>query len=180
MAPGTPTFPVSDSPGVPIGTDPPVCASASGFDSVTAKPRGKRVRFSFARRSQAGVRVQVFRHSKGRKVLTKRVANFTNRTKAFTWNGKKAGNGYYQARFTTRAPNMRRDTRQVALRRVRGQSRTAGAFDRRASCELVQYFGLSRPVFGGKKRGKLGITFRLEESASSRSRSRVAARSSSV
>ena len=166
-APGTPTFPVSEERGQEVGAPTPACARASGFDAVAAKPvrKRRRVRFSFARTSDRPVRVQVFRHSKGRRIFTKRVANFRNRTKEFTWAAKKAGNGYYQVRFTTIAPNQRRDTRQLGLRRKNGRFRLAGVFDRRQSCSLLQYFGLSRPAFGGRTREGLKMVFRLRNTA---------------
>ena len=167
VAPGTPTFPVSEERGQEIGAPTPACARASGFDAVAAKPvrKRRRVRFSFARTTDRPVRVQVFRHSKGRRVFTKRVANFRNRTKAVTWAAKKAGDGYYQVRFTTIAPNQRRDTRQLGLRRKSGRFRLTGTFDRRQSCTLLQYFGVSRPVFGGTTREGLKVVFRLRNTA---------------
>ena len=68
--PGTPTFPVSQQRGQEVGAPTPACARASGFNSVAAAPvrKGRRVRFSFSRASDRPVRVQVFRHSKGRRM----------------------------------------------------------------------------------------------------------------
>jgi len=165
--PGTPTFPVSDTRGVPVGTDPPACASTAGFEAVGAEPRRKRrrVRFSFARRSESPVTVEVMQKSRGRRVVGPRIARFPNRTKPFTWSGRRAKNGYLQARFTTTAANGTKDVRHVGLRRVRGRFRVIGRFDRRASCELVKYLRLRSPVFGGKGRRPLPVVFRLSRSA---------------
>ena len=163
---GTPTFPVSDNRGVEEGADPPACASASGFDAVRARPRGKRVRFSFSRRSANGVKVEVMQKSRGRRIVGKRIAVFKNKKKAFTWSGKRAKDGYLQVRFTTKAPNGKNDVRHVGLRRVKGKFRQIGAFDRRESCALVNYFRVRSPVFGGKARRPLAVAFRLSQQAS--------------
>jgi hypothetical protein len=165
--PGTPTIPVSDTRGVPVGTEPPACAAASGFETTGAKPRAKRrrVRFSFVRRTENGVRVRVFRHSRGRGIARRKVADFRNRKGAFTWKARRLRNGFYVARFTTKAPNGSTDFRHVALRRKRGRFYRVPYFDRRASCELVKYATLGRPVFGGKKRRPLKLTFRLRKAA---------------
>ena len=168
--PGTPQFPVSDTKGVPVGTDPPACASASGFEAIRAKPRSKRkrLRFSFARRSENGVRVQVFRHTTGRKgqrIVRRRVADFRNRTRAFTWRARKLRNGFYSARFRVKAPNGGTDVRHVALRRKRGRFYVLKPFDRRDTCELIKLYSLRRPVFGGKPRKAVKLTFKLARAA---------------
>jgi hypothetical protein len=164
---GTPTFPVSQTRGQENEGDPPACASASGFEDIKATPRkkGKRVRFSFARRSNRPVTVEVMQKSRGRRIVGPRIARFSNRTKPFTWAGKRAKDGYLQARFTTRAANGTKDVRHVGLRRVRGKFRVIGRFDRRATCELVKYVRLRSPVFGGTGRRPLPVVFRLSKSA---------------
>ena len=165
--PGTPEFPVSDTKGVPKGTDPPACASASGFEAIRAKPRAKRkrLRFSFERRSSNPVRVQVFRHSAGRRIFRRKVADFRGRERAFTWRARKLRNGYYSARFTTKAPNGGADVRHVSLRRKRGRFYVLKPFDRRETCDLIKLYSLRRPVFGGKRRHGVKVTFKLARSA---------------
>ena len=164
--PGTPTFPTSPTRG-DDGGDPPACATASGFESIAAKPRnkGRRVRFSFTGRRSGGVKVEVMRKSNGRRVVGRRIALFKNRKKAFTWAAKRTKNGYYQVRFTTRAPNGSKDVRHLGLRKRGGRFRNIGPFDRRASCDLVRYFRLRSPVFGGKGRRPLPVVFRLAQTA---------------
>ena len=163
---GTPNFTVSDNRGVERGTDPPACASASGFDAVGADPRRKRVRFLFSRRTKNGVKVEVMQKSRGRRIVGKRIALFRNKKKAFTWSGKGAKDGYLQARFTTKAPNGRKDVRHVGLRRVKGKFRQVGQFDQRDSCGLLTYLRVRSPVFGGKARRPLSVAFRLSQQAS--------------
>ena len=164
---GTPTFPVSETRGVEEGAEPPACASASGFEAVRATPRdrGRRVRFSFSRRSANGVTVRIIRKSRKRTVIGRTVKTFKNRRKAFTWAARRTRNGYYQVRFTTRAPNGTKDVRHLGLRKRNGRFRGIGAFDRRETCDLVTYLRLRSPVFGGRDRRPLNITFRLSQSA---------------
>ena len=165
--PGTPTFPISETRGVDNAAEPPACANTSGFEAVGATPRERRrrVRFSFSRRSASGVTVRVIRKSRDRTVIGRTVKTFKNRRKAFTWAARRTANGYYQIRFTTKAPNGTTDTRHLGLRKRNGRWRAIGAFDRRESCDLVNYFRLRSPVFGGKDRRPLPVTFRLSDSA---------------
>ena len=157
--PGTPRFPRS--------ADDSACASASGFDTLRAKPRArrKRVRFSFAPRGEDAVTAKVFRQSTGRRIARKRVKTFRDRTRAFTWKPRRARNGFYDVRFTRTAPNGTKDVRHVSVRRKRGRFFTLPAFDRRATCSFVSYYSLGRSVFGGRKRKPLRVRFRLDESA---------------
>jgi hypothetical protein len=53
----------------------------------------------------------------------------------------------------------------VALRRKGGRFRSLPQYFRGRQCTLVQTFKLERPVFGGSKRRKLGIAFRLARAA---------------
>ena len=165
--PGTPTPPVSDTKGVPKGTEPPACASASGFEATRVTPRRKRkrVRFSFVRRNENGVRVQVYRHNRGRRIARRKVADFRNRKRAVTWAARRTRNGFYVARFRIKAPNGTTDFRQVAFRKKRGRFYRAPVYDRRDSCNLVKYATLGRPVFGGRKRQPLVVRFTLRRTA---------------
>jgi hypothetical protein len=134
---------------------------------VRLKPvaQRKRVRISFDRRGTNPVKVEVFQKSVGRKVVGRRVAVFRNRKAAFTWRARKARNGYYQIRYTTTAPNGSKDVRHLGVRRRKGQFRAIGPCDQRASCELVKYFRLRSPVFGGVDRRPLPVVFRLKDAA---------------
>jgi len=158
--PGTPTFPGSD--------DDEACASASAFDSFKAKPRRKRkrVRFSFSPKSGNSVNAKVFRQATGRRIARRKVKTFRNRERAFTWRPRRARNGFYDVRLVRRAANGTRDVRHVALRRRNGRFYRLPAFDRRASCALVQYASLGRSVFGGRKRKPLRVRFQLAQPAS--------------
>ena len=69
---------------------------------------------------------------------------------------RRATDGYYFARFT-----LGKDTRRVTLRRSGGRFTRAGDFYRRASCDLLPSFKLSRPVFGGTEDARCGISFRV-------------------
>ena len=46
-----------------------------------------------------------------------------------TWAARNTRNGYYQVRFTTRAPNGAKDVRHLGLRKKNGRFRAIGAFD---------------------------------------------------
>jgi hypothetical protein len=155
--PGTPTFPSGDD----------ACASASAFDSFKAKPRRKRkrVRFSFSPKGGNSVNAKVFRQATGRRIARRKVKTFRNRERAFTWRPRRARNGFYDVRLVRRAANGKRDVRHVALRRRNGRFYRLPAFDRRASCALVQYASLGRSVFGGRKRKPLRVRFQLAQPA---------------
>ena len=162
---GTPTYPTSDVRGVEIGRAAPACAAASGLDAVNARPRRRGLRFTFKRRG-GPVTVDVLRQSKGRRLSkARRVKRFRNRTKAFNWNGRGKGvrNGYYTARFKTRAPNGRRDVRRVALRRANGRFRRLGRVERVEPCDLLSSWRLRSSVFN--RANALGASFRLRESS---------------
>ena len=90
------------------------------------------------------------------------MARFTKRTKSFTWNGKgkRVTDGYYFVRF-----RLGDDTRRVTLRRSGGRFTRVGDFYRRATCDLVPSFKLSRPVFGGTVERSLGISYRTAKAA---------------
>ena len=169
MAPrraGTPQCPTSDVKGVEIGRTAPVCAASSGLEAVNARPRRRGLRFSFSSRGGRPVDVEVLRQSKGRRLgRTKRVKIFRKRGRAFNWNGRARGvrDGYYVARFKTRAPNGRRDTRRVALRRAHGRFRRLGRVERVEPCDLLSSYKLRSSVFNRKK--ALRATFRLRESS---------------
>ena len=162
MAPGGPAAPGTITRG-------PSCDVSSGFATFSVRPRSGGLRFAFARRSRAPVRVDVFRQSAGRAVLANRlVARFT-RSQPFTWSGRglraATGDGYYYVRVRIRAPGGRIDERRIALRRVGGRFRARGTLDRGVSCGLLSAFKLDRTVFGGRNRRSLSVSFRLSTRA---------------
>ncbi|HEX8205491.1 MAG TPA: hypothetical protein VF587_05475 [Solirubrobacteraceae bacterium] len=188
---GTPIYPTSVVKGVENERAASVqaaggCASSTAFESVSVKPRGRGLGFSFQRRGSAPVTVDLFRSSRGRTIGTRRVKRFSNRTGAFRWNGRRGDrrrrvvDGFYHVRFTTRTPSGGRDTARVALVRRNGRWRLRPTHYRRTPCALVETFKLFRPVFGGTKRVPLGISFRLNQQADVeievRQRGRVVAR----
>src|SRR5829696_6987082 len=90
------------------------CTGNAGFRSVSATPRGKRVRLGFTRRRSGAVKIEVFQVSHGRRVISeRRVARFT---KAATWSGR-GPDGYYFARFTMAG----QDVRRIVLRKRNGR-----------------------------------------------------------
>jgi hypothetical protein len=158
-------YPISEVKGVELGASPPACAARSSLEAVNARPRRRGLRFTFARRG-GPVTVDLFRLSTGRRLgkLT-RVKRFRARTRAFNWNGRarRVRNGYYVARFTSRAPNGKRDVRRIALRRSRGRFRRLGRVERIEPCHLLSSFKLRSAVFGSRR--ALRATFRLRETS---------------
>jgi hypothetical protein len=152
--PGTPRFPASEA-----------CASASGFAKITSKPRKnrKRVRFRFS--AADSVKAKVFRRSKGRRIVRRKVKTFRNRDRRFTWAPRRARNGFYDIRFVTRAPNGDKDVRHRSVRRRNGRFYNLPPIDRRSPCSLVRYYSLSRSVFGGRKRKALRVRMNLDEAS---------------
>ena len=68
------------------GTASGDCTGDAGFRSVSATPRGKRVRLGFTRARAGKVKIEVFQVSQGRRILEeRRVARFT---KPATWSGR--------------------------------------------------------------------------------------------
>ena len=174
--PGSPKLPISTVRGVENERAAQVtaaggCASTSVFEHVAAQPRGRGLAFSFRRRGTGSVVVDLFRSSRGRRVDDGYVRRFVNRSGSFRWNGRrgrsgrKVRDGFYHARFQTRNTGGGKDTRRVALRRRKGKWSVRPVFYRRTPCQLAEAFKLSRPVFGGRKRTPLGISFRLNQEA---------------
>ncbi|HEX8102082.1 MAG TPA: M28 family peptidase [Solirubrobacteraceae bacterium] len=149
------------------GTSPPVaCVAASAFRSAKVKPKKRGLRFTFARRSDAPVKVEVFRTARGRSISrAKRIKRFTGKTKSFTWKARGLKSGVYYVRYTSKDANGAKDVRKVVVVRKRGRFKTAKPFLRRAGCGLLRAFSLGSPAFGGKRRKALVISYRLGEPA---------------
>ncbi len=167
--PGTPEFALSDVKGIENERNAP-CASSTAFERVSVRPRGRGLGFSFRRRGNAPVTVDLFRSSNGRRIGTRRVKRFVNRTGAFRWNGRRGDrgrrvvrNGFFHARFMTRTSSGGTDTRRVALVRRNGVWKLRPVFYRRTPCALAETFKLFQPVFGGTRQRPLGISFRLNQ-----------------
>jgi hypothetical protein len=137
-------------------------AVTQSFRSAAVRPRGRGLRFSFRRRVNRPVSVDVFQVSAGRRVLgQRRVARFPGRSGAFAWSGRRGSDGLYFVRFRIRDRRGRLDEQRFALRRLRGRFSARPAFYRRTSCATLTSFKLERPVFGGRSNRSLGISFRL-------------------
>ena len=165
---GQPTAQPQAQPLPQAEPSPQACQSTLGLTGVSAKGRRDGgLRFAFTRRFTAPVTVDVFRQSRGRTVTGERlVKRFTNQDGPFEWNGRdargrKAGNGFYFARFRIKAPSGRTDTVRVTLGRSKGRFGPRRSFYRRDSCATLGKFKLSRPVFGGREDRALGIAYRL-------------------
>jgi len=142
------------------------CRAANGFTSVAVQPRGRRLRIAAVRAVDRPFDVAVFRQSRGRTVLgNRRVARFRRRRAAFTWSGRRAGDGVHLVRVSMRLPNGRTDTRRLVVERRRGRFRTRPDSYRRESCGLLSSFKLERPVFGGRGNRALGIAYRTAREA---------------
>jgi hypothetical protein len=148
---------------------PKRCTAGSGFRSVGVTPKGRGLRFSFARRVNAPVTVSVFQQSRGGRITGEQlVARFTGKRRGFTWSGKanrkrrSVGNGYLFARFSIRTRDGL-DVRRLTLRRSRGRFVKRPDFYRRATCDALPSFKVERPVFGGRTNRPLNVSFRLAD-----------------
>jgi hypothetical protein len=142
------------------------CASRAGFARARVRPRGRRVRFDFARRVAGRATVEVFQASVGRRVVgNRRIARFTGRRRSFTWSGRRARNGVLFARLRVRVAEGVSDVRRVTLRRSHGRFKLGRSFYRRRSCDLLTQYKLGSPAFGGRANRPLRIAFRLSRTA---------------
>jgi hypothetical protein len=164
--------PVTTTP-PPAGTTPPSppatsCTPARGFRSAAARPRGRRVAFRFTRTAERPVNVDVFKQTTGRRVSGDiLVARYTGRVRSFTWNGRanrrgrSVRNGYYFVRFRMRLADGSLDVRRIALQRKGGRFRLRPTFYHRESCGLLRWFRATRPVFGGRTKRGMSLSYRL-------------------
>ena len=137
-------------------------ATTQSLRSVGVRPRGRGLRFSFTRRVNRPVTVDVFQVSAGNRVLgQRRVARFARRTGAFASGRVRGSDGLYFVRFSIRDERGRLDEARIALRRTRGRFALRPAFYRRTSCATLTSYKLERPAFGGTRNRALGIAFRL-------------------
>ncbi|HEX8206236.1 MAG TPA: hypothetical protein VF587_09280 [Solirubrobacteraceae bacterium] len=141
------------------------CTDTTGLLSVGARGVGRRLRLDFERRADLPVRVDVFRVSRGRRILREHlVARFDGKTGSFVWNGRgrRVGPGAYFVRFRMLEDGRVYDQQRIVLSRdARGRWRQRAPHHRRASCNLLRTFKLERPVFGGRQRLPLAGSYRL-------------------
>jgi hypothetical protein len=145
------------------GTNKP-CATASGFKRAKVTPRRHGLRFAVSRNVKRPFTVDVFRDSRGRRVLgNHRIAHFTKRTHSFTWSGRGAADGLYFARLVIRDPTPPglRDTRRVTLIRESARFHVRPPHYAKDSCRLIRSAKLSSPAWGGTTHRRLGIAARL-------------------
>ena len=128
--------------------------------AVRAAPRGLQLRFD--RRRNLPVTVDVFRVSKGRRVLRERkVGSFANRTGTFTWR-KRLAPGVYFARLRMFQSGRLYDAQRIVFERTRGgRVRSRPPHYRRNACHLLRRFKLERPTFGGRTGTPLRLSYRL-------------------
>ncbi|HEV2814048.1 MAG TPA: hypothetical protein VGW10_12420 [Solirubrobacteraceae bacterium] len=157
---------------------PAACQAFRRFRSASARGAGDGVRLAFTgvepftARGTDRVDVDVFRSSRGRRIVGPLlVARFRDRARSFTWDGeanrarRRVGYGWYFVRYRSGG-----DVRRLTLRRRDGKWTRRPSFHRRRSCRVLKLFKLSRPVFGGPTRRRLGIAYRLTEDATVRVR----------
>jgi hypothetical protein len=128
------------------------------------------VSMAFTRAVPRPVTVDVFQQSVGRRVIGERlVARYSNRSKAFTWNGKanrrgrRVTDGYYFVRHSMNIGGGRVDVRRTTLRRVNGRFSTRPSFYRRDTCGILRSYKLTRPVFGGRSNRDVYASYRLNQ-----------------
>jgi hypothetical protein len=131
---------------------------------VSAKPRGRGLRFGWKLLDAGSVRVALIPHARGSRVVKNRtVRRFRAASRPFKWNGRgtKLSKGYYAARFTLKRPRHSAARRMVGLRYSGGRFHRIPAYQRREGCATLRSFRLSRPVFGGSRKAELATVFRL-------------------
>jgi hypothetical protein len=142
----------SQSPSTPAAV---TCPSTAGFSRVSA--RGEKI--TVVRRQQRPFTVELFRQSKGRRVVDRRVARLkVNKSSVSLPGGAKPG--FYFARIRMVLPGTD-DVRRVALRRQGRRWSVRPDHYLRTSCGPVKAFKLERTVFGGRKRVPLRIAYRV-------------------
>jgi hypothetical protein len=162
---GTPQYPRSGGRGSAGKKDTRPCARTSAFERVTVAPKGRGLAFSWSHRGRGAVTVDLFRQTKGRRILgERRTRAFGARTKGFQFKGRVPG-GIYFARLRVKTDSGATDARRVALLRRGGRWRLRAPFDSRTTCGLVDSFKLTRPVFGGRGNAALFASFRLGDGA---------------
>jgi hypothetical protein len=140
------------------------CSAAASLRSASVRPRGRRLRVRFTRRSATPVRVEIFRNSRGRRVLgNRRVARFIKRKRSFTWKARGAGDGIYSVRVRSGG-----DVRRFVVARRGGRFHRRRGSARRPGCGTLRAYALGLPVFGGTQRKRLAVSYRLGSARTAR------------
>ncbi|HEX2086889.1 MAG TPA: hypothetical protein VHF89_14510, partial [Solirubrobacteraceae bacterium] len=126
---------------------------------------GRGPRLTVIRRLARPFTVELFRHSKGRRVVDRRVARFRGRSKTVIL-PRRAAPGFYFARIRMVLPGTD-DVRRVALRRRGGRWFVRPDHYLRNTCAALKAFKLERTVFGGRRDVPLRIAYRLATGADS-------------
>ena len=106
-------------------------ATRTSFRSVRVIPAGRGLRFSFTRRVDRQVTIDVFQTSVGRRVLNgRRLVRIVTDSSPKRWSGRAARDGLLFARFRIVDEQQRVDTRRVTLRRRGGRFRVVRPFHR--------------------------------------------------
>ena len=139
------------------------CNDARGLSSIDAVPlRSGGIRLRHSRRENLPVDVDVFRVSKGRRIIKeRRVASFRRASRDVVWRARRAGPGVYFVRFRMLKGGRAHDTRRLVLERRGGRFYRRADHYRRDSCGLLGKFKLERPVFGGTRNAPLVAAYRL-------------------
>jgi acyl-homoserine-lactone acylase len=149
------------------GPPPKTCTSPAGFRRIRATTAGRSIGFRWATRAGGRVRVDVFRMTRGsRMVKPTRVARYRGAAADDGANfsgGRLRGAGVFVVRFRTPGVFGGTDTRRLAFRRTRsGKFTRLPKFEANTGCGLIRSFRLGAPVFG--KRGTQA-SFTLAEDA---------------
>ena len=155
-------------PGQPNPTTPASCTALRGFDKVRVRNAARgALRISVSRKVDVPFTIDVFRESRGRRIVTeKRVGHFPRRSRGLVWRGaRRLRNGYYFVRFVMRAQGAS-DARRIPLRKRGRRFRTRPGFHASRRCNLIRLARLTRPVFGGTNRKPMRVSARLSEPGS--------------
>ena len=126
------------------------CAGSAALRRARVRASGRRLRVRVPRRS----RIDIFRNSRGRRVVGQRRVKRVTRRRAFSWTARAAG--VYTVRIRAAG-----DVRRFVVERRGGRWHRRRAFARRPGCGTLRAFALGLPVFGGTTRRKLAVSYRL-------------------
>jgi hypothetical protein len=142
------------------------CVDTGALAAASARPSRGGLRLRFRRRARLPVQVDVFRVSRGRRVVRERlVARFRNARRALTWRAR-GGPGLFFVRFRMSRDGRSVDTRRIVVERTRsGRFRVRPPHHRRRSCGLLRMGKLERPAFGGARAVPLRGAYRLNAPA---------------
>ncbi len=144
------------------------CVVDPGFAKLTAKAKGRKLRFDFATTTESPANVVVSRVSKNGKLIGDRAVARLTRTGSFAWKDRRGGKaaGIYRVTVSSMGRGGRLDAREFAFKRVKKRFVRLGTFSRPRACGILKDFSLSGPAFGkGQKKPALGIRVATDEAA---------------